>query len=234
LRDVALHAASGERLAIIGTNGAGKSTLFKIIAGDLPPTDGRVSLFGRDITALPAHRRAQLGIGRSFQVTSLLARATVWMNAWLAVQGGQEWRIHGFRRADRQAEAAARVEALLKEWGLWDLRDAVAAELAYGEQRRLEVVAALASEPRLLLMDEPTAGQTGEESQALARHLRRLPRSVTIVVIAHDMDLVFSIADRVVVMHEGRVVAAGAGDEIRDNPEVQESYMGMTAGTPEP
>jgi len=234
LRDVTLNVASGERLAIIGTNGAGKSTLFKIIAGDLPPTDGRVSLFGRDITALPAHRRAQLGIGRSFQVTSLLARATVWMNAWLAVQGGQEWRIHGFRRADRQAEAAARVEALLKEWGLWELRDVVAAELAYGEQRRLEVVAALASEPRLLLMDEPTAGQTMEESQALARHLRRLPRSVTIVVIAHDMDLVFSIADRVVVMHEGRVVAVGAGDEIRDNPEVQESYMGMTAGSPKP
>jgi ABC-type branched-subunit amino acid transport system ATPase component/ABC-type branched-subunit amino acid transport system permease subunit len=230
LRDVSLEAGSGERLAIIGTNGAGKSTLFKIVAGDLRASSGRIALFGKDITRLPAHRRAKLGIGRSFQVTSLLGRATVWMNAWLAVQGGQRWDLQGLRSAERHRDAAARVEALLTEWDLWELRHVVAAELAYGEQRRLEVVAALASEPRLLLMDEPTAGQTMEESQALARHLSRLPRSVTVVVIAHDMDLVFSIADRIVVMHEGRIVADGTGQQIRDDPEVQESYMGMAAG----
>lgn len=230
LDDVSVEVGTGERLAIIGTNGAGKSTLFKIIAGDLRPSSGQIALFGKDITKLPAHRRAKLGIGRSFQVTSLLGRATVWMNAWLAVQGGQSWDLQALRSADRHQDAATRVEALLKEWDLWDLRQVVAAELAYGEQRRLEVVAALASEPQLLLMDEPTAGQTIEESQALARHLRRLPRAVTIVVIAHDMDLVFSIADRIVVMHEGHIVADGTGEEIRDDRRVQESYMGMAPG----
>jgi ABC-type branched-subunit amino acid transport system ATPase component/ABC-type branched-subunit amino acid transport system permease subunit len=227
VRDVSLTVAKGERLAVIGTNGAGKSTLFKLIAGDLAPTHGRVRLFGADITKAPVHRRAQLGIGRSFQLTSLLPQLTVWVNAWLAVQGVQPWRLQGARRASRHRDAEERVEALLAEWGLWELRDVVVAELGYGDQRRLEIVVALASRPRLLLMDEPTAGQTMEESLALVRHLRALPRDVTVVVIAHDMDLVFSVADRIVAMHEGRVIADGTGEDIQNDSAVQEIYMGV-------
>jgi branched-chain amino acid transport system permease protein len=227
VRDVSLTVAEGERLAVIGTNGAGKSTLFKLIAGDLAPTHGRVRLFGSDITKAPVHRRAQLGIGRSFQLTSLLPQLTVWINAWLAVQGVQPWRLQGTRRASRHRDAGERVEALLSEWGLWELRDVVVANLGYGDQRRLEIVVALASNPRLLLMDEPTAGQTMEESLALVRHLRALPRDVTVVVIAHDMDLVFSVADRIVAMHEGRVIADGTGEEIQNDSAVQEIYMGV-------
>jgi ABC-type branched-subunit amino acid transport system ATPase component/ABC-type branched-subunit amino acid transport system permease subunit len=227
VRDVSLTVAKGERLAVIGTNGAGKSTLFKLIAGDLAPTHGRVRLFGADITKAPVHRRAQLGIGRSFQLTSLLPQLTVWVNAWLAVQGVQSWRLQGARRASRHRDAGERVEALLAEWGLWELRDVVVAELGYGDQRRLEIVVALASHPRLLLMDEPTAGQTMEESLALVRHLRALPRDVTVVVIAHDMDLVFSVADRIVAMHEGRVIADGTGEDIQNDSAVQEIYMGV-------
>jgi branched-chain amino acid transport system ATP-binding protein len=227
VQDVSLTVAEGERLAVIGTNGAGKSTLFRLIAGDLHPTHGRVALFGDDITGVPVHRRARLGIGRSFQLTSLFPHMTVWTNGWLAVQGVQPWRMQAVRRATSHGDAGNRLEGLLSEWGLWDLRDVPVAELGYGDQRRLEIVVALASEPRLLLMDEPTAGQTMEESQALARHLRALPRDVTVVVIAHDMDLVFSVADRIVVMHEGRIVASGTGEEIQNDPAVQESYMGV-------
>jgi branched-chain amino acid transport system permease protein len=227
VQDVSLTVGRGERLAVIGTNGAGKSTLFKLIAGDLAPTHGRVALFGADITGMPVHRRARLGIGRSFQLTSLFPHMTVWTNGWLAVQGVQPWRMQATRRATSHADAGSRLEGLLSEWGLWELRDAPVAELGYGDQRRLEIVVALASDPRVLLMDEPTAGQTMEESQALARHLRALPRDVTVVVIAHDMDLVFSVADRIVVMHEGRIVASGTGEEIQNDAAVQESYMGV-------
>jgi ABC-type branched-subunit amino acid transport system ATPase component/ABC-type branched-subunit amino acid transport system permease subunit len=226
VQDVSLTVSEGERLAVIGTNGAGKSTLFKLVAGDLPATEGTVSLFGEDITGTPVHRRAHLGIGRSFQTTSLFPAMTVWTNAWLAVQGVQPWRMQARRSARSHHHEGERLEALLREWGLWELRDAPVSELAYGDQRRLEIVVALASKPRVLLMDEPTAGQTMEESQALGRHLRRLPRDVTVVVIAHDMDLVFSVADRIVVMHEGRIVAEGTGEEIAGNAAVQESYMG--------
>jgi branched-chain amino acid transport system ATP-binding protein len=233
VQGISLSVAEGERLAIIGTNGAGKSTLFKLIAGDLDPTEGRVSLFGEDITTTPVHKRAQLGIGRSFQMTSLFPTMTVWTNAWLAVQGVQPWRMQATRTASSHHHEGERLEALLREWGLWDVRDAPAAQLGYGDQRRLEIVVALASQPRVLLMDEPTAGQTMEESQALAGHLRALPRDVTAVVIAHDMDLVFSIADRIVVMHEGRIVAEGTGEEIQNNAAVQESYMGAAPAAEE-
>jgi ABC-type branched-subunit amino acid transport system ATPase component/ABC-type branched-subunit amino acid transport system permease subunit len=227
VQDVSLAVGKGERLAVIGTNGAGKSTLFKLIAGDLAPTHGRVALFGSDITGTPVHRRARLGIGRSFQLTSLFPHMTVWTNGWLAVQGVQPWRMQATRRATSHSDAGSRLEGLLSDWGLWELRDVPVAELGYGDQRRLEIVVALASDPRVLLMDEPTAGQTMEESQALARHLRALPRDVTVVVIAHDMDLVFSVADRIVVMHEGRIVASGTGEEIQNDAAVQESYMGV-------
>lgn len=226
LEDVSLAVDKGERLAVIGTNGAGKSTLFDLISGELKPTRGQVSLFGADITRLPVHRRAQLGIGRSFQTNTLFPGLPVLMNVWLAMQAVQRWRWQVLRPAARHRETLDRAEALLVTWGLADVHDELAKDISYGEQRRLEIVLALASEPRLLLMDEPTAGQTLTESLALAEHLRALPRDVTAIVIAHDMDLVFSFADRIVVLHQGAIVAEGTSAEIQANPVVQETYMG--------
>jgi branched-chain amino acid transport system ATP-binding protein/branched-chain amino acid transport system permease protein len=229
VKDVSLSVPEGERLAIIGTNGAGKSTLFNLITGEVAPSQGRVSFFGTDITTLPVHRRAQLGIARSFQVTTLFPKLSVFRSTWLAIQGVQAWRWQMVRRATSHLDAFDLARALLIEWDLWDVRDEPVQDISYGEQRRLEVVMALAAEPRLLLMDEPTSGQTMEESQSLANHLLALPRDTTLIVIAHDMDLVFRMADRIVVMHQGRIVAEGTGAEIQANKLVQESYMGSTS-----
>jgi branched-chain amino acid transport system permease protein len=228
LDGVSLTVRKGERLAVIGTNGAGKSTLFNLISGELAPTAGTVSLFGADITHKPVHQRAQLGIGRSFQINTLFLELTVIRNVWLAIQGVQPWRWQVARPAERHTETLERAEELIRAWGLWDVRDELAKDISYGEQRRLEIVMAMASEPRLLLMDEPTAGQTLDESHALGEYLRGLPRDITAIVIAHDMDLVFSFADRIIVMHQGEIVAEGTAAEIEANPLVQENYMGAT------
>jgi len=228
VKDVSLSVPKGERLAIIGTNGAGKSTLFNLITGELAPSHGRVLVFGTDVTTLPVHRRAQLGIARSFQFTTLLPKLSVLRNTWLAIQGVQPWRWQVTRRATSHTEDLDRARALLAEWDLWRVRDELAQDISYGEQRRLEVVMALAAEPRLLLMDEPTSGQTMAESQSLANHLLAVSRETTVIVIAHDMDLVFRMADRIIVMHEGLIVADGTGAEIQANKAVQESYMGST------
>ena len=223
---VSLTVAPSERLAIIGPNGAGKTTLFNLITGHLAPSGGRIVFDGRPLTGLPPHAVARRGISRSFQRTSLFPKLTVLESLRLAaaVRMGGSYDLLGSvarRRApiDRAREVAGAV-ALTERLG-----DTVAS-LSYGEQRQLEVGVALATAPKLLLLDEPTAGMSPEETQRMTRMLEGLPRAVTLLIIEHDMDVVGSLADRVTVLHYGEVLTGGTFDEVRADPRVYEVYLG--------
>ena len=229
LKDISFSIAAGQRVALIGPNGAGKSTLFNIINGQLQPSTGHVFLFENDVTQTSVYRRARIGVGRSFQVANLFPKLSVLTNVWLAVQGMERWRWEGLRPVFANRAAAARVATLLREWGLWELRDGPAELISYGEQRRLEIAMALAARPRLLLMDEPSAGLTVQESQAVIEHVKRLGKDVTLLLVAHDMDLVFGVADRILVLHQGEMIADGTAADVRSDSRVQEIYMGAEA-----
>ncbi len=216
----------GERLAIIGPNGAGKTTFFNIITGLLPPSSGRITLFGRDVTRLPTHRRAQLGLARTFQITTLFPHLTVLESALLAVQASDPVRFTLHRPATAYPHLVERAEALLNAWGLLDRRDVVTQHLSYGEQRQVELVLALAGSPKVLLLDEPTAGLSPAETASVSTMIRRLPREITILLIEHDMDVAFDLVDRITVLFQGRILAQGTKEEIRKNPEVMEIYLG--------
>jgi branched-chain amino acid transport system ATP-binding protein len=226
LNGIDLEAAVGERLVIVGPNGAGKTTLFNVITGLIRPDTGRLRLFDRDVTRLPPHRRARLGLGRTFQITTLFARLSVLDNVLLAVQGADPARFALHRPASawpRMHEAAQR---LLAEWRLHDRAQVPARELSYGEQRQVELILALASRPRVLLLDEPTAGLSPAETADVAAMIERFPRDVTILLIEHDMDVALALADRVVVLFQGRVLAPGTRAEISADPRVAEIYLG--------
>ena len=226
---ISLSLAASERLAIIGPNGAGKTTLFRLIAGELRPTTGQVHLFGRDVTSLPVHRRARLGLSRTFQVSNLFAGLSVGENVRLAVQAQSrdQWRFWSpIRRRDPVGE---RVRAVLAEVGLRDREDHIVASLSHGEQRQLEIAMALAGDPRLLLLDEPAAGLSAAERAQLRDILEALPRSLPVVLIEHDMALALGLADRVLCMHNGRPLALGLPAEVRGNAEVQQVYLGRSA-----
>ena len=224
---VTFDVAEGERLVILGPNGAGKTTLFNVITGLLTPTSGRITLFGRDVTRLATHRRARLGLGRTFQVTTLFPRLTVLESVLLAVQGADGARFTLHRPITRFPRLYARAERLLDAWSLTERRHALTRELSYGEQRQLELLLALAAEPRVLLLDEPTAGLSPAETASVAEMIRRFPRDVTILLIEHDMDVALALAERLIVLHYGRVVAAGPRDEIKQDPRVAEIYLGV-------
>ncbi|SMF24012.1 amino acid/amide ABC transporter ATP-binding protein 1, HAAT family [Tistlia consotensis] len=228
--EVELALAPGELRAVIGPNGAGKTTLTGLLAGELRPDAGRIRFAGREIQGLDAAARARAGIGRSYQITSLFPRFTALENARLAVQVASGHSF-GFRRAAaRDRRLAARAEALLGEVGL-EARAAVpVGDLAHGEQRQLEIALALAGRPRLLLLDEPTAGMAPEESRAMVALLQRLRGGVTILLVEHDMDAVFALADRITVLVGGRVLATDRPDAIRANAEVQAAYLGQDGG----
>jgi branched-chain amino acid transport system ATP-binding protein len=221
-----LDVAEGETLAVIGPNGAGKTTLIGQLAGDLAPDAGTIRFAGADITALPAAARSHRGLARSFQITSIFRDLTALDNVALAVQAHAG---HSFRfwRAAR-AEAALRepARAVLARVGLDPRADVVAGTLAHGEQRQLEIAMALATRPRLLLLDEPVAGMGPEESQRMVQLLRELRGDHTLVLVEHDMDVVFALADRISVLVYGRVIATGAPEAIRFNPEVRRAYLG--------
>ncbi len=199
LRAVRLAVEPGERRAIIGPNGAGKTTLFQIISGLVPPTSGRIHLFGRDVTDTTTHARARMGLGRTFQITSLFPDLTVRENLLLGVQ--------------------------LSRGNAWSMRTRVS-ELSYGEQRQLEIVLALGIEPRLLLLDEPTAGLSPAETLEVSEMIAGLPDDLTILLIEHDMDVVRNLARRVNVLHLGEVLAEGAPDEIQGDARVIDIYLG--------
>jgi len=226
---VTLEVEEGETHAIIGPNGAGKTTFIAQLAGNLRPDAGRIRFAGEDITALPAPRRARKGLARSFQITSIYPEFTTLDNVALAVQAhaGHSFRFWSAARADESLRAPAR--AVLETVGLGDKRNVLAANLAHGEQRQLEVAMVLATRPRLMLLDEPMAGMGIDESQRMIALLSSLKRRQTIVLVEHDMDAVFRLADRISVLVYGRLIATGSPEEIKSNEEVRRAYLGEDA-----
>jgi branched-chain amino acid transport system ATP-binding protein len=220
-----LDVRDGETHAIIGPNGAGKTTFISQLAGNLRPDAGSVRFAGEDVTRLPVHRRARKGLARSFQITSVFPDFTALHNVALAVQarGG---RVGFWRPARSDASLIEPAERFLDEVGLAPRKNVVAANLSHGEHRQLEVAMALATEPRLLLLDEPMAGMGVEESQRMIALLTRLKQSKTIILVEHDMDAVFRLADRISVLVYGRVIATGTPEQIRINEEVRRAYLG--------
>jgi branched-chain amino acid transport system ATP-binding protein len=226
---VNLDVPDGETHAIIGPNGAGKTTLIGQLAGDLKPDAGTTRFAGRDVTPLDAPARSRLGLARSFQITSIFRDFSALDNVALAVQAhaGSSFRFWRPARAERALREPARV--VLDSVGLGGRADVLAANLAHGEQRQLEIAMALATRPRLLLLDEPVAGMSLEESHRMVRVLGDLKGRVTIVLVEHDMDAVFTLADRISVMVDGRIIATGTPEEVRGNAEVRRAYLGEGA-----
>jgi branched-chain amino acid transport system ATP-binding protein len=227
---VSLAVARGEVHAIIGPNGAGKTTLINLLSGDLPPSAGRVLFKGRDIAGHGADRISRLGISRSYQRTNIFPSLTCIENCWLAAQSRLKSSMRFFLPAGRRHDVRLRAEGALDVCGLAARAGIVASALSHGEQRQLELGMVLATEPELLLLDEPLAGMGTEEAAGIVELLRRLARSHTIVLIEHDMDAVFAIANRITVMVNGEVLATGSPDEIRQNRAVQAAYLGTDEG----
>jgi branched-chain amino acid transport system ATP-binding protein len=223
---VSLEVAPGERRAIIGPNGAGKTTLFSLISGEARPTDGQIFLFGREVTRLPPHRRAAMGLARTYQITNLFPGLTALENCLLAVQALTPAKLHLHRPLLRYTDHFARARAVLEAVGLPRREGEDVRNLSHGEQRQLEIALALAGKPQLLLLDEPTAGLSPAESQMLTSLLKGLDPAITLLVIEHDMDVAFQLTDRITVLHYGKVIADGLADEVRANPLVQEIYLG--------
>ena len=224
---VSIEVRMAEVHAVIGPNGAGKSTLINMLSGDLPPTSGRVYLAGRDITALQAHQISRLGVGRSYQKTNVFLSFTAFENCRLAAQSRLAASMLRFVRPAASLEpvnAAAR--AALAAAGLRERSASLASALSHGEQRQLEIAMTLATQPSVLLLDEPLAGMGADESAAMVELLKRLARSHAILLVEHDMDAVFALADRLTVMVGGQVLASGTPEEIRANALVQQAYLG--------
>jgi branched-chain amino acid transport system ATP-binding protein len=226
IHGISLEIEQGERRAIIGPNGAGKTTLFNLISGFLYPSSGRIFLFGQDVTNLPIHKRMVLGLSRTFQVTNLFPNLSLFDTILLGVQAlNRAWfcfylPIKNFR------EMMVQTESLLKEWNVWEKREVLIKNLSYGEQRQVEVILALATKPHFLLLDEPTAGLSAAETTLMISIIKRLPPDITIVLIEHDMDVAFEIADKITVLHFGSILAEGPLEQIRGNPKVTEIYLG--------
>ncbi|MFD9942004.1 ABC transporter ATP-binding protein [Nonomuraea sp. NPDC059023] len=221
---VSLSVEEGERRALIGPNGAGKSTVFAAVAGALRPSAGRIEFAGRDVTKLSEPRRARLGIGRTFQHSSLFTGLTCLENVTLAVRARQGLRLRAWlprgRRAEIEREAAGHLAAMGVEPG------GPAGALSHGQGRRLELAMALAARPRLLLLDEPAAGMSAAESAELASLVRTLPPELTVMIVEHDLDLVFAVASRVTALAAGQVIADGTPAQVRASREVQKAYLG--------
>jgi branched-chain amino acid transport system ATP-binding protein len=226
VRDVSLSVFPGDRKAIIGPNGAGKTTLFNVITGVLPASSGAVRLKGEDVTSWASHRRTALGMARTFQVTTLFPKLTVLDNVLLAIMGLRASKLVMWRPLSSYPEVDARARALLESAGYWDRRDVEVRNLSHGEQRQIEIVLGLASEPAILLLDEPAAGLSSGESQEMAAFLKRLDPSLAILLIEHDMDVVFGFADHISVLHFGEVVEQGPADSVRGSAKVREIYLG--------
>ena len=226
LSGVSLQVAAQERRAVIGPNGAGKTTLFNVITGQLAPSAGRVLFDGRPATGLPPQVLARRGMGRSFQRTNLFPRLPVLENLRLAAAAGGRGSYDLFGRVERLRAPLERAHRAAESVGLAGRLAEPAGSLSYGEQRQLEVGVVLATGPKLMLLDEPTAGMSPEETVRMTRMLEGLPREVTVLIIEHDMDVVGSLADRVTVLHYGEVLIEGTFDEVKRDPRVYEVYLG--------
>jgi len=223
---VSLDVQQGERRALIGPNGAGKTTLFHIISGAVPASDGRLYLFGRDATNMPTHRRAALGLARTFQITNLFSNLTLKKNLLLAAQGLDHTKFSFLRPMSSYGQIHSKVDGVLKEWDLWEHRDTLVRNLSHGTQRQIEILLALIQQPKLLLLDEPTGGLSPAETASVSNIIRSLPADISVLLIEHDMDVAFDLVDTVTVLHLGRVLADGPRDEVRADARVQEIYLG--------
>jgi branched-chain amino acid transport system ATP-binding protein len=230
LKSVSLSVASGERRAIIGPNGAGKTTLFNLIGGQARPSGGRLRIDGVDVTGEPPHRIWQRGLARTFQRNQLFLGLTVHENVRLAVMRAQSLGHRLLSRVDRFPRLDEEIVSALARVSLLDRRSATVRDLAYGEQRQLELALALIGQPRILLLDEPTAGMSPAETQAMIAMLGALPKEITVLIVEHDMDVVFALADRVTVLHLGEVLAEGEPRAIQHDPRVISVYLGQYAG----
>jgi branched-chain amino acid transport system ATP-binding protein len=230
--DIALAVPTGELHAVIGPNGAGKTTLIGELAGEIAPDAGRIRFDGIDITALPSWRRSALGLARTFQITSLFLDFTALDNVALAVQAQSGHSFRFWRNARGEEELRAPARAALERVGLGGRADTLVANLSHGEQRQLEIAMALATRPRLLLLDEPMAGMGTDEAARMVQTLRELKQELTIVLIEHDMEAVFALADRITVLVYGRVLATGTPAAIRADDEVRKAYLGAPDEVP--
>jgi len=223
---ISLGVVPGELHAVIGPNGAGKTTLISELTGEVTPDQGRIHFNGRDITALPTYRRSALGLARSFQITSLFLDFTALDNVALAVQAHAGHSFHFWHDARKESALREPARAALARVGLAHRADTIVSKMSHGEHRQLEIAMALATNPRMLLLDEPMAGMGPEESARMVALLRELKRELTILLIEHDMEAVFALADRVTVLVYGRVIATGQPAEVRANAEVRQAYLG--------
>jgi branched-chain amino acid transport system ATP-binding protein len=228
---VSLSVEPGELRAVIGPNGAGKTTFFNLISGFFPPTSGTIFFNGMDVTALPAHRRVAMGMARTFQITEIFPELTVRENLRIPVEVAAGYRLRPWLSRSDSAAMGARVDELLEMGGLAPKADRLVGELPHGDQRATEIMMSLALKPKLLLLDEPTAGMGDQETYDITRLIRRLHRDqkLTIVLIEHDMRVIFHLADRIMVLAEGAVLEEGTADEIAKSERVQTAYLGKAA-----
>jgi branched-chain amino acid transport system ATP-binding protein len=226
LFDVNLEVIEGERHAIIGPNGAGKTTLFNVITGTYHPSEGDVYFKGKQVTGFKPHKMVRRGMGRSFQITSTFSRLTAFQNIRLGILSKRDIRFNMLRMLDKMQDITTETEEVLKRINLDGERDIPASQLSYGKSRSLEISMALATDPDLVMLDEPTAGMSVDETHNAVELIRRLTEGKTMVIIEHDMDVVFSLADRITVLHLGAILASGPPEEIRENQAVKDAYLG--------
>ncbi|MCF8082595.1 MAG: ABC transporter ATP-binding protein [Deltaproteobacteria bacterium] len=227
LTGVDFQLAAGERFAIIGPNGAGKTTLFNILSGAFSPTRGNVLFKGEDISRKPPHLRNRLGMSRSFQITNVFKEISVFDNVLAGVRSREGLRCHYLRRPFKNRGLLERTDEILMQVGLENERDTPAHELAYGQQRALEMGITLSTAPDLILLDEPTAGMSRQETEDAVQMIRRVTESKACIIIEHDMNVVFSLADRISVLHYGVILACGLPEEIRNDQRVKDAYLGQ-------
>ena len=224
--DVSFSIHSGKIHSIIGPNGAGKTTFFNLLAGVYPPTSGRVLFEGKNISKMKQYRRARIGIGRSYQVTSIFPELTVRENVRVAVQSREGHNFSAFRPVESLSECMDKTNAILEEMGLLAMADQIASTIPYGSQRSLDVAIALATEPKLLLLDEPTSGMSPQDTRKMIHLIERISERYTIALIEHHMSVVMSISDKITVLNQGEVIAEGSPGEIQENDDVKKAYLG--------
>jgi len=229
LADINMTVRAGERRAVLGSNGAGKTTLFNAITGDFPTTTGRVRLFGEDVTDMPTHERIRRGLRRTYQISLLFNGLSVIDNIYLACRGVSRGR-YSLRRPKIDDSAVESAESLLSAVHLDNVRNRLVAELSHGQQRQLEIALAIAGAPRLILLDEPAAGLSPAERSELIEILQSLPEHIGYIIIEHDMDVALRVAESVTMMHNGRIFKEGTPEEIENDPEVQQLYLGQGHG----
>jgi branched-chain amino acid transport system ATP-binding protein len=224
--NVSFDVEGGERLVIIGPNGAGKTTLFNLITGVHSPTEGKIHLFGEDVTQMPSHGRTHLGMARTFQITNLFPELTLHENILLAVLGTNPRQFVMHRPATSCNDIMVKTERLLAEWNLQENVNTLVRNLSYGVQRQVEVLMALACDAKILLLDEATAGLPPGEIHTLTSMILALDPKITLLIIEHDMNVAFQLAHRMIVLQNGKVIAEGAPEKIKQDPKVQEIYLG--------